>query len=142
MKNCLSCHLSLLTLITFMLSTFSLRTMQRTIRLTSSSSRLMLHPSSSSLRTPLLRQSSPHSYRGSCLLSTQGGKEDEKKVTGSALNPIKQMWKSYGTVAIATYLSIYVATLGGVFVSLDQDIFSAATFGFDPIAAVTKVPTN
>lgn len=52
------------------------------------------------------------------------------------------MWKSYGTVAIATYLSIYVATLGGVFVSLDQDIFSAATFGFDPIAAVTKVPTN
>jgi hypothetical protein len=53
------------------------------------------------------------------------------KVTG--------MWKNYGKVAIGTYLSIYVMTLSSLFVSLDFDLFNAATFGFNPLQAIGKV---
>lgn len=51
---------------------------------------------------------------------------------------LKVMWKQYGGVAVLTYLSVYVCTLSSVFISLDYDIFNAATFGLDPNAAVKK----
>lgn len=51
---------------------------------------------------------------------------------------LKVLWKQYGGVAVITYLSVYICTLSSVFVSLDLDIFNAATFGLDPNAAVKK----
>lgn len=52
---------------------------------------------------------------------------------------VKVMWKNYGVVAITTYLCVYLCTLSSVFLSLDYDIFNAASFGLDPAAAVQKV---
>jgi len=52
---------------------------------------------------------------------------------------VKTMWKNYGVVAITTYLCVYLCTLSSVFLSLDYDIFNAASFGLDPAAAVQKV---
>ena len=63
-------------------------------------------------------------------------KGDKPLTTGEK---IKKMWKNYGTVAISTYIGIYVTTLTSIFYCLDYDIFNAATFGMDPIAAVEKV---
>ena len=60
---------------------------------------------------------------------------DEKDDLKSKL---KVLWKQYGGVAVITYLSVYICTLSSVFVSLDLDIFNAATFGLDPNAAVKK----
>ena len=51
----------------------------------------------------------------------------------------KELWKKYGTVAITTYLSVYVSTLTSVFFALDYDIFGASTFGMDPADAIHKV---
>jgi hypothetical protein len=52
---------------------------------------------------------------------------------------VKSMWKNYGKLAIGTYFGIYVTTLGSIFLSLDLDLFNAATFGLDPVYAVKKV---
>lgn len=49
------------------------------------------------------------------------------------------MWKDYGKLAIGTYFSVYVVTLGSIFLSLDYDLFNAATFGIDPQTAIKKV---
>ena len=49
---------------------------------------------------------------------------------------VKVLWKQYGGVAVVTYLSVYICTLSSIFISLDYDIFNAATFGLDPNAAV------
>ena len=57
----------------------------------------------------------------------------------SLKDKIKVMWKSYGYVAIGTYVSVYLVTLSSIFFSLDMDIFHAATVGLDPVSAVTKV---
>lgn len=51
----------------------------------------------------------------------------------------KDLWKKYGTVAITTYLSVYISTLTGVFLALDYDIFGASTFGMDPVESINKV---
>lgn len=54
-------------------------------------------------------------------------------------NKIKEMMNKYGAVAVGTYLSVYIITLGSIFTALDYDIFNAATFGLDPIAMIKKV---
>ena len=64
--------------------------------------------------------------------SSEVDKNDDLK------SKLKVLWKQYGGVAVVTYLSVYICTLSSVFVSLDLDIFNAATFGLDPNAAVKK----
>lgn len=63
----------------------------------------------------------------------------DKETSSTVKDGFKTLWKKYGYVAIGTYLSIYVVTLSSIFMSLDFDLFNAATFGFDPNAAVFKV---
>ena len=53
-----------------------------------------------------------------------------------------ELWNKYGAIALGTHFSVWVVTLSTVFVCMDFDIFNAATFGLDPIAAVVKVPTT
>lgn len=50
-----------------------------------------------------------------------------------------ELWNKYGAIALGTHFSVWVVTLSTVFVCMDLDIFNAATFGLDPIAAVVKV---
>jgi hypothetical protein len=52
---------------------------------------------------------------------------------------LKTLWKTYGVLAVTTYLGVYVGTLSSIFLALDYDIFHAATVGVDPIAAIQKV---
>eukprot|EP01041_Mallomonas_annulata_P000372 gene372-679_t len=52
---------------------------------------------------------------------------------------VKDLWKSYGYVAVGTYLGIYVTTLGSIYFCLDMDVFNSAAFGLDPVVAVKKV---
>lgn len=52
---------------------------------------------------------------------------------------MKYMWKNYGYVAIGSYLSLYVITLGSIFLCLDFDVFRASTVGFSPEEAILKV---
>lgn len=52
---------------------------------------------------------------------------------------VKSLWKNYGYVAIGTYFCIYVCTLSSIFLSLDNNVFSAQSFNFDPVEAVKKV---
>jgi hypothetical protein len=63
---------------------------------------------------------------------------DEKKDAGFA-GKFKQMWKKYGYLFVGTYATVYVSTLGALFVALDLDILQAATFGFDAETSVLKV---
>jgi hypothetical protein len=57
----------------------------------------------------------------------------------STKEKIKEMWHNYGGVFVGTYLTIYIMTLGSMFTALDYDIFSASTFGFDPVNSIKKV---
>lgn len=63
---------------------------------------------------------------------------DEKKDAGFA-GKFKQMWTKYGYLFVGTYATIYVSTVGALFVALDLDILQAATFGFDAETSVLKV---
>ena len=54
-------------------------------------------------------------------------------------NKVKYMWKSYGYVAIGTYLGIYLTTLTSIFLCVDFDVFNAASIGLDPAYAIGKV---
>jgi len=62
--------------------------------------------------------------------------EREKK---SLVLKVKELWSSYGYVALGTYFGIYLATLSSIFLCLDYDIFNAASVGLDPAEAVNKV---
>jgi hypothetical protein len=76
------------------------------------------------------------------MFSTNVDKENDKhkETKGEAIkHGLQSMWKKYGTVFIGTYLSVYVGTLTGLFFALDYDIFSIASVGLDPAAAVSKV---
>lgn len=72
---------------------------------------------------------------------------DENNNNKSSINNVKPtirqqlsgLWKKYGIIAVCTYLSIYIGTLSSIFVSLEYDIFNAATFGLDPVYAISKV---
>ena len=70
--------------------------------------------------------------------STPERSEEEVKDEGLK-GKVAQLWGRYGYVAVGTYVTVYISTLGGIFVSMDYDIFNAATFGFDPVGAVKKV---
>ena len=62
------------------------------------------------------------------------------EVKGTDLkSKISELWSMYGFVAVGTYATIYISTLGSIFIAMDYDIFNAATFGFDPVGAVKKV---
>jgi len=62
-------------------------------------------------------------------------------VDESLKGKIKYMWKSYGTIAIGTYLGVYLTTLGSIFLCVDMDVFNAASVGLDPVGAIQKVCT-
>lgn len=68
-------------------------------------------------------------------------KEEEVKPT-DLKSKISELWSMYGFVAVGTYGAIYISTLASIFVSMDYDLFNAATFGFDPIGAVKKVSSK
>jgi len=78
------------------------------------------------------------------LNSSQSSNDKDKKATvvaeegGGLKDKVKTMWKTYGILAVGTYLGVYIATLGSMFVALDFDIFNAATFGLDPALAIEK----
>jgi hypothetical protein len=65
--------------------------------------------------------------------------EEAMKKEISVKGKFKQIWNRYGFLAIGTYAGLYIMTLGSIFISLDLDLFNAATFGFDPEIAVLKV---
>lgn len=50
----------------------------------------------------------------------------------------KKLWKNYGMIAVGTYLTMYVTTLGSLFLAVDYDILNAASVGLDPIVAIDK----
>ena len=70
--------------------------------------------------------------------STPERSEGEVKDDGLK-GKVAQLWGQYGYIAVGTYITVYISTLGGIFISMDYDIFNAATFGFDPVGAVKKV---
>lgn len=71
--------------------------------------------------------------------SIPGRNEEVIKKDSCVKGKFKQIWKRYGFLAIGTYAGLYITTLGSIFISLDLDMFNAATFGFDPEIAVSKV---
>ena len=71
--------------------------------------------------------------------SSPNNADDDK---ASVKDKIKKLWKTYGYVAVGSYLSIYIITLSSLFFALDFDIFHASTFGFRPEDAVHKVFNN
>lgn len=82
-----------------------------------------------------------HSYAlsHSKLFATIPDKKDEEVKPAGLKSKISELWSMYGFVAVGTYGAIYISTLASIFVSMDYDLFNAATFGFDPIGAVKKV---
>jgi hypothetical protein len=65
---------------------------------------------------------------------------DETDLEESGLKAkVSAMWKKYGVLAITTYFSIYVCTLGSIFFVLDFDIINASSVGFDPVETIKKV---
>jgi Protein of unknown function (DUF1279) len=74
----------------------------------------------------------------SSIPETNSGNKDDK-LKEKPKNIVKEMMSKYGYVAIGTYLSVYLLTLGSIFTALDFDIFNAATFGLDPLHMIKKV---
>ena len=120
---------------------------QSTVSTTSSSS-----SSPSSSPSPSSLTDTNHSpYYSFRLFSSSSSDHDKKQTTTptpptpTELEPtsfkekITYMWKNYGKLAIGTYFTIYVTTLGSIFFALDFDIFNAAAVGLDPAYAIHKV---
>lgn len=57
----------------------------------------------------------------------------------SSKEKLKLLWRKYGWLSVGTYLGIYASTLSGIFVSLEFDLFNAATFGLDTATLVDMV---
>lgn len=73
--------------------------------------------------------------------TTEKGKETETTMPiqdESMKSKIKALWKNYGTIAIGTYLGVYLTTLGSIFIAIDFDIFNAGSVGLDPAYAIKK----
>jgi hypothetical protein len=119
----------------------------------SSASTATASSSSSILTSASLNHSPYYSFR---LFTTSSSSDNDKKQTSSPsptssspattdIEPtsfkekITYMWKNYGKLAIGTYFTIYVTTLGSLFFALDFDIFNAAAVGLDPASAIHKV---
>lgn len=70
-------------------------------------------------------------------------KDDKKDSTldkkPSMKDKFKKLWKQYGMIAVGTYLTVYVSTLGSLFLAVDYDILNAASVGLDPVMAIEKV---
>jgi len=72
--------------------------------------------------------------------SLQGdSSEGENKQNTGLRGKLTNMWKTYGTLAIGTYVGLYVTALGTIYVSLSNDLLNVASIGIDPIAAVNQV---
>jgi hypothetical protein len=54
-------------------------------------------------------------------------------------NKLKQLWRRYGYLTIATYLGLYGCTLGGIFMTFEYDVFNASTFGYDAASLIKTV---
>jgi uracil-DNA glycosylase len=67
------------------------------------------------------------------------GTSAEKITAPTFREKIKLVWKKYGLVALGTHFSIYLATIGSLYVALDVGVFNAATFGFNHEAAILEV---
>ena len=112
-------------------------------------------PSPSSSSSIFTSASLNHSPYYSFRLFTSSSSDNDKKQISSPSptssspttdiepTPFKEkityMWKNYGKLAIGTYFTIYVTTLGSLFFALDFDIFNAAAVGLDPASAIHKV---
>ena len=89
-----------------------------------------------------IRKAIPSISSSKRLLATSNGQIPditEGKRDESMKGKIKEMWKKYGAVAIGTYLSVYLSTLGSIFLCLDYDVFNSSSFGLDPATAIQKV---
>jgi len=103
------------------------------------------------LLLPNTNDSPYHSFR--LFSSSSSNNDDNKQKTSSSsstatdIEPtsfkdkITYMWKNYGKLAIGTYFTIYVTTLGSIFFALDFDVFNAAAVGLDPAYAINKFCT-
>lgn len=111
---------------------------------TSPSSSSILTTSSTSLVDE--NRSPYYSFR----LFSSSSDNDKKQTSSSSSSPtdieptsfkekITYMWTNYGKLAIGTYFTIYVTTLGSIFFALDFDVFNAAAVGLDPAYAIHKV---
>jgi hypothetical protein len=103
-----------------------------------------IQSSSSVLSSRLLKNDFQRStsLSHSKLFATIPNKKDEEVKPTGLKSKISELWSMYGFVAVGTYGAIYVSTLASIFISMDYDLFNAATFGFDPIGAVKKVSNN
>jgi hypothetical protein len=57
----------------------------------------------------------------------------------STKEKVKFYFNRYGYTFVGTYLSIYGLTLSSIFLALNYDVFSAASFGYDPVELIKKV---
>lgn len=60
---------------------------------------------------------------------------DESNLKGK----VTAIMKKYGVIAVTTYFSLYLCTLGSIFFVLDFDIINASSVGFDPVETIKKV---
>jgi hypothetical protein len=65
--------------------------------------------------------------------------EQKLKATTNYREKIKLLWKRYGMMFVATYLSVYGATLTGIFATLDFGLLNASSIGLEQAAVVAKV---
>lgn len=124
-------------------SFFHTRSMALSVNHATSKLRMLCKPSiqrSSSATTNLIRNS-PNFNHVRLFSATPSNNPSEPGPNDnlSLKDKAKQLWKSYGYVAVGSYLGLYIATLTSIFLSLDFDIFHAETFGFKPEEAVLKV---
>jgi hypothetical protein len=66
-------------------------------------------------------------------------KEGDSQPPKSSKEKLKMLWRKYGWLSVGTYLGMYASTLGGIFISLEFDLFNAATFGLDTATLVDMV---
>lgn len=73
--------------------------------------------------------------------SKLGNSDSAAKQSGplSSKEKLKVLWRKYGWLTVGTYLGIYASTLTGMFLSLEFDLFNAATFGLDTATLVDMV---
>ena len=71
--------------------------------------------------------------------NTDLNSDKEKGKPAGSLKKLNNLWKKYGVLAVTTYFGIYGATLAGMFLAIDYDIFNAATFGLDSASLIVSV---
>jgi hypothetical protein len=68
-------------------------------------------------------------------LSVVSNREKAWNMAGNFKNYVQK----YGWTFVGTYLSVYITTLGSVYLALDFDVFRASDFGLDAKSLTQKV---